>query len=249
MDIIEEEVKTKRCPKCDRVLPITQFSEDKSKKDGLRSYCKECAKAYNSDYYQANKDAILKQQAEYYQASKEAILKKQAEYHREYYAKNKDAIRKQQAEYRKSHRDDERKRKAEWRAKNNEKYKAYNAWYNANYRNPNTNPMGYARNMVKNYRWMDKERGFDPSQTISAEWFLKNIAYRPCVYCGVQGIGKVGCNRLKNTEGHTIDNVVPCCPSCNSRENNRDMIERGLAWFQKRKKQSLKTFVEEHKKD
>ena len=95
---------------------------------------------------------------------------------------------------------------------------------------------------------MDRERGFDPNQTISAEWFLQNIAYRPCAHCGLQAIGLIGCNRLDNTKGHTIDNVEPCCLKCNARENVRDQLERGLHVSCKHKKQSFKDFVKEHKK-
>ena len=203
MNIIEEEVKTKRCPKCERVLPITEFNKSKSRKDGLRSYCKECQKAMQAEYRQAHKDAIRKQKAEYYQAHKDKIA--------EYRQANKDKI--------------------------------------AEYYDPQKNQLGWAKMMVNGYRKMDRERGFDTSQTISAEWFLKNIAYRKCAHCGKQGIGLIGCNRLDNTKGHTIDNVEPCCFKCNLKENIRDQIARGVHVSCKHKKQSFKDFVDEHKKD
>lgn len=50
------EVKTKRCSKCGRVLPITQFHKDKSSKDGLQCWCKQCHKAKQAEYYQANRE-------------------------------------------------------------------------------------------------------------------------------------------------------------------------------------------------
>ena len=133
---------------------------------------------------------------------------------------------------------------AEWRNLNKEKIAEYQAeWYN-----PQTHPLNWAKSIVNNYNKMDRERGFDPNQTISAEWFLQNIAYRPCAHCGLQAIGLIGCNRLDNTKGHTIDNVEPCCFKCNARENIRDQIARGLHWTCKHKKQSFKEFVKEHKK-
>ena len=134
---------------------------------------------------------------------------------------------------------------AEWRNLNKEKIAEYQAeWYN-----PQTHPLNWAKIIVNNYKKMDRERGFDPNQTISAEWFLQNIAYRTCAHCGLQAIGLIGCNRLDNTKGHTIDNVEPCCLKCNARENIRDQIARGLHWTCKHKKQSFSDFVNEHKKD
>ena len=148
------------------------------------------------------------------------------EYYTDYYAKNKEKVAARHAEY---------------YANNKDKRKAYMKAYT----DPILSPLGWAKRMVGGYRAMDRQRGFDDSQTITADWFVQNIAYKPCKYCGKQGIGLIGCNRLDNTKPHTIDNVVPCCPSCNSRENIRDMIERGLV--SKRKKQSFKEFVNEHK--
>lgn len=166
----------------------------------------------------------------------------------------KDCQKALKKEYYQNHRENELKKRAEWRAKNptyNAEYHQANkekkAAYNAEYYDPQKNPRGWAKRMVNHYRKMDKERGFDTSQTITADWFLDNIAYRPCVYCGVQAIGLIACNRLDNTKGHTIDNVESCCFKCNARENIRDQIARGLHWTCKHKKQSFKDFVNEHK--
>ena len=257
----EEEVKTKRCPKCERVLPLSDFNKCKSRKDGLDCWCKECKRAMNAQHYQSNKDAIAKKKADYYQSNKDAILKKIAEYR----ANNKDAILKKQAEYYSKNKE----KKAEYRANNKKKIAEYQAeWrakhptydaeyysknkekkaeYDAERCDPQKNPLGWAKRIVKQYRRMDRDRFGDDSKTITAEWFLDNIAYQPCSHCGLTRFGSIGANRLDNTKGHTQDNVESCCFKCNCKENVRDQIERGLAWFQKRKKQSFKEFVEKHK--
>ena len=263
----------KRCSKCGRVLPLSEFYKRKSSKDGLYSYCKQCKKAMNAEYRQANKEAlaqkkaiynathkeaIAQKKAEYRQANKEAIAQKQAEYR----ANNKEAIAQKQAEYRANNKEALAQKKAIYNATHKEEIKAYQAAYNAvhkderkayyaewyqthrdselkraaDYRDPQKNPMGWARIKVGMYRQMDRQRGFDDKDTISVDYFINHIANAPCKYCGKQAYGLIGCNRVSNLEGHTIDNVVPCCKSCNSRENNRDMLERGLYWFQKKEK-------------
>ena len=139
---------------------------------------------------------------------------------------------------------------AEWRAKNPtydaeyyQSNKEKKAAYNADYRDPQTHPMNWAKNMVAKYRQMDRDRGFGDKDTISVDYFIQHIANQPCAHCGVQGIGLIGCNRLDNTKPHTIDNVEPCCFKCNMKENIRDQIRRGIHVSCKHKKQSFSDFV------
>ena len=44
-----EEIKTKKCAKCKRELPITEFHRNKATKDGLQNHCKECTKLYDAN--------------------------------------------------------------------------------------------------------------------------------------------------------------------------------------------------------
>ena len=266
---MDDVIQQKRCPKCERVLPLSSFSHDKSSKDGRFCYCKDCKKELAKAYYAKHRGEIVKKVAEwrklnkekkaaydaqYYQAHKDEIKAYKAEWR----AKNKEAIAQKHAEWHKANKEKIAEHRAEYYQAHKDEIKAYNAeWYQthrdselkkrAEYRDPILNPLNWARKIVGHYRDMDRERGFDDSKTITAEWFLENIAYRPCVHCGKQGIGKVGCNRLDNTKGHTQDNVESCCMPCNARENIRDQIERGLHWTCKHKKQSFKEFVNEHK--
>jgi len=53
---------TKVCPKCGRELPLSEFNKDKSRKDGLNVYCKECRKIY----YENNLSDLLKKQRKYH---------------------------------------------------------------------------------------------------------------------------------------------------------------------------------------
>lgn len=44
------EVKTKRCPKCGRELPLDQFNKKTLSKDGLQDRCKDCQNKWNQEY-------------------------------------------------------------------------------------------------------------------------------------------------------------------------------------------------------
>ena len=80
----------------------------------------------------------------------------------------KDCAKAVRKEHYQTHRDTILKKKAEYDSKNKEHIAAYHA----DYCDPQKNPRGWAKRMVNHYRQMDKERGFDTSQTITDEWFL-----------------------------------------------------------------------------
>ena len=60
----------KGCPTCGLIKSISEFRKDKSKKDGLRSQCKECNRTYDKKYYQTHKAEALAQDKKYRQAHK-----------------------------------------------------------------------------------------------------------------------------------------------------------------------------------
>lgn len=41
-------METKICKKCGKELPVDKFYKNKSQKDGIGYYCKDCVKAYKS---------------------------------------------------------------------------------------------------------------------------------------------------------------------------------------------------------
>ncbi len=47
---------TKMCSKCGGVKEADCFYKDKTKADGLNSYCKECSRSYKQDWYNEKKD-------------------------------------------------------------------------------------------------------------------------------------------------------------------------------------------------
>lgn len=78
---------SKICSKCKAEKSIFQFGAHKSRKDGLRSVCKDCNTSQAIDYARKNKDKVSKYQKEYKQKNKLKIneqikaIKKSAKEH------------------------------------------------------------------------------------------------------------------------------------------------------------------------
>ena len=168
--------------------------------------CKECTKLYNASYYQNNKNK-LKQNAKKYRDSHSEELKSYfktlrnnnrnelKERDHEYYLKNKDSIQKRTTNYRKS---------------NPEKSKQYSAKGRRllTSRFSRAQKQAERRNIIFN---------------LTLEEYLNAIS-NPCYYCDNK-IGKpvqtsTGLDRLNNSKGYELSNIVSCCWSCNRIKHN-----------------------------
>ena len=89
----------KVCIACKEEKELSEFSKDKSKKDGFHIKCKSCVQKY----YQENKEKRLEKQKKYYIENKELIKKRVKKYRQEnkeiiketkrkHYKKNKERI-------------------------------------------------------------------------------------------------------------------------------------------------------------
>jgi hypothetical protein len=101
---------TKTCSKCGEDLPISEFTKDIYKSDGLCSSCKSCKSIQEKEYRRKNKDKIRKIQktasAKYRKNNKDKIhndylknKKKIYEYQKNYYKKNKVYISERSRKY------------------------------------------------------------------------------------------------------------------------------------------------------
>ena len=70
------------CEKCHEIKVVSEFSKCKSRKDGVRTICKDCTKEYNAKYRKQNADKKKEYNAEY--------RKQNAEYYAEYRKQNAD---------------------------------------------------------------------------------------------------------------------------------------------------------------
>jgi hypothetical protein len=68
-------------------------------------------------------------------------------------------------------------------------------------------------------------------------FLLERTAYarlieKPCYYCGVFTFGAEsggGLDRIDNTQGYTLDNILPCCATCNKARGNWWTVEETKA--------------------
>ena len=82
------------CGKCHEIKAVSEFSKNKSKKDGVHTICKDCHK----EYRRQNADKIKKQKAEYYKQNAEHYAeyrKQNAEHYAEYHQRNADKEKEQ----------------------------------------------------------------------------------------------------------------------------------------------------------
>lgn len=134
----------KQCSKCKNHFSLNNFSKDRTKKDGLMCWCKNCC---------AKKDRIWN------------------------------------------------KNKRDWNSKDS-KYQSYKKGA--------------------------KRRGYD--FLLTKEEFLK-LWQKDCYYCGSK-IKFIGIDRVDNNIGYTVDNIVPCCSTCNrlkktlSKKNYLEHVKR-----------------------
>jgi|GEM_PF-4422490 len=120
-----DQVTTKVCSKCKVDKLVELFGKDKSRKNGLANYCKDCGNKKNSEYYKNNKEKILGLHKE-----KEYLERRRA-IERTYYANNKEKIAIRNKNYREAN-----KEKIRIKAKVYYNRNKANAWHHA-YRNKN----------------------------------------------------------------------------------------------------------------
>ncbi len=75
------------------------------------------------------------------------------------------------------------------------------------------------RVILNNCRKADKILGLTTSLTRE---LIVELISKPCEYCEIFD-DRMGVDRKDNTQGHTIDNTVPCCLRCNA-------LKRDMPW-------------------
>ena len=122
--------------------------------------------------------------------------------------------------------------KAQWKQRNKDKVKEAGKKYYARNKEHYADlqkdylktPTGRAKNLLGNYKRVDKETGTGTC-TLTQKWILENIFNSKCVYCGENDWRKLGCDRIDNTKAHTKDNCVCACLHCNAERADRWTVD------------------------
>ena len=187
------EMETKTCSKCKREKPLTQFSKDKSKKDGHKYVCKLCAKVRDKAYREANREKLKARKKAYRESNPEKI---------------------------KAYREANREEMKAYREANREKLKALSkAYYEANREKISARQKVYKqspRGKFFRVKTSAKVRGIE--FLLTEEQGIEMIK-KPCTYCGKPKSS--GIDRIDSNGVYTIENCEPCCGTCNNRKGTK----------------------------
>lgn len=138
-DVVE-----KYCSGCDRTLSIESFGNDRSRRDGKNSRCKECHRAKSAAYYERNPERCRAATNQWRERNKEEL---NATY-REQYAENPEFFRGKSKAWRDNNPEKSRESVRGWRERNPEQVKEY--------------ARRYREENVELYRWHDQKRRTTP---------------------------------------------------------------------------------------
>lgn len=208
------------CAKCLRSPEEVEFHSDRRTPDGLGAYCKPCSNAYGREYYQANRERILKQTNAYYRANRSVMLMKQ----REYRLRNIGRIRPYDRA-RSAGNPAKIARSAAFRASRQqdpEKQAAYLQYLKAwNTDNPDKVKANATRRRLR-------ERGFDGRRVERVNRRTVWTCYRSlCGLCALpvpfDGMHLDHIKPVSKGGSHTYSNMQPSHPFCNQRKKDREV--------------------------
>lgn len=207
--------------------------------------CLECQKLVSKQYYERNHDEILLKQREYLSNNKDKVRQKKAEY----YARNADHVKAKAKSWRENNRERRRENNREWAIRNPEKDK------------------NSKRNWRQSHRGAQKEKDLKRRQrlvsqsdmTLTIDAVDKLYASSSsCPYCGVSMTDGRGGPDIKSAKSidhmvplvlgglHSLQNVIVCCLSCNSKKGNKPYSEwvEGLSEPYRSKAEAL--YIKKH---
>ena len=188
----------KKCTKCLKVKPFSEFHYMKPKtpySDPVRPRCKECRKSDSAQDYIVRGDFIRKQQAD----ARHTMTEKQ--------------------------RQQERDRIRNWEKANPERVKASAK----KYREGTGRPTRYEAYQRRRALLANAPCDGHTTKELHAHWLHHGFDPKICSYCDASITAKVsvGDHVIPLSKGgdHMMDNLVPCCTSCNSSKGDKILYE------------------------
>lgn len=189
----------KKCSMCNEEKEYSEYYKNKSKDDGLQSYCKPCYKKMNKKYYDKNKEHLYEQKKEYISKNRDKINA----YYRKKYAENSEPFK---------------VRHNKWENKNRE----YRINYHKEYRKNNQEICIRGR-LLTRARNRAKEKGFDFD--LDKTWLDEKLKATVCCKTGIPFIYEAdspyvpSIDRINSNMGYTKNNCRLVCKIYNFAKN------------------------------
>ena len=216
----------KKCTKCGTEKPATIdfFPKRDSSKDGFRNECKLCKKEYIRNYYENNREHIIKKNVDYVKINREACQARR----KKHALKNKDILDEKRKKHYQKNKEQISKKKKEYAEKNKEK----NAKYHLEYARRNVDKC-----KIKRHKREAKLKSL-PSTLTKNQWDYTVAHFNnSCVYCGSEEqIQQDHFVPLSKGGEFTHNNIIPACMKCNCSKQDQDFFE----WYPNHKNYSKK---------
>ena len=151
-------------------------------------------------------------------------------YQKSYYEQNTERIRLRKVKYyeNKDNKEKRIKQQRKWTELNKERKSLSNKVY---YTNNKTNILSYQKK-IRNTPKRKFSQGKKSALERDLEWKLtfdeyKDIICNSCHYCktSLEGWGGMSLDRINNSAGYILTNVLPCCGTCNNMRNDFLTVE------------------------
>jgi 5-methylcytosine-specific restriction endonuclease McrA len=238
---------TKICPACNRELEATKevFTLDKRIPGGLAARCRECERQRLNEYHRLHPEPSRlwrERNSEQIKAKKHLDYLKNIEAHK---AKSKADYEKNKEKYHKI--------SNQWRKDNPEKMRiiSHRRYEKVKDRHRELTKRWKSEHRTeRNIQWQARRaKKLSLPRTLTIEQWHETMGYfdGKCCYCGkAHTMTQDHFIPLSLDGGYTVDNILPCCLSCNSSKTNKTFEEwyPTYKYYSEKRKKKIVAFIE-----
>ena len=200
----------KTCFRCETEKDTDAFGGNRSRPDGLSSYCKPCNKQYKKDYHEKNSEKHSMNSKKWRESHKE----EKKEMDRIWVENNRDKSNLTKKQWKINHKSQNSGINKLYYQKNADAINTYNSQWAKN--NPGK------RRLTEHRR---RTRKFGGGVFHVSDKDLKTLLSRPCFYCGEESKHIDHIVPLSRGGRHSIGNLIQACASCNLSKGNKFITE------------------------